>query len=145
MAFETAVAGLVLGAVGTGMSAYSQYQQSQYNAQVAENQKKAIAQARDVNRGLDKEEFDRYRARFLALQGASGFSLSGSPMEVLIDSTNRFRKDQAIKDYEARVGIQSAESQRRLFQLEGPAALTSGLTSAVGSGVTNYYLLPGNN
>lgn len=135
------VAGLVLGAIGSGVSAVSQYQQASYNAKVSANQKKAIAQARDVNRQLDQEQFEQFRARFLALNGASGFSLSGSPMASLIASTNRFKKDQAIKDYEARLGIQTAESQRRLFQMEGPAALTSGLTSAVGSGITNYYLL----
>jgi len=106
--FEIAI--ISLAAAGTGIAAYSQYQQGkaaseqaraeaawhQYNAKVAEREAEAERQATAFEIKQHKRESEQLLARQRAVVGKSGVTMEGSPLLVAEDTAEQLALERSM-------------------------------------------------
>lgn len=138
---DLGISAMVLTAVGTGVSAYSQYQQGQYNAQMAEanarNAELAAADATargDAEAAMQRMQVSRLIGRQRAAFAASGVdAASGSALDVLGDTAAFGQLDvDTIRSNAAREawGLQSQAASDRY------SARVSRRMGTIGAGAT---------
>lgn len=153
----TAAIGLI--AAGTAFSAFSQFQgaktqasaisrQSEYNAQVYEQQAAAIK----AKQKIQNYQLDRQRARtmstYVAKTAGKGLTMSGSPLAVMADAESQMLFDQAINNYnlnmERHFALTAASATRQEGAFASSAAMTQGKMGAFStllSGVSQIGLM----
>lgn len=152
MGLATVALGL-MSVVGAGISAYGsiregqdQAQASRYNADVARQQATMIEQSGALEAEDKRRQALRLTKRQTALYAASGVTLSGSPLAVMIDSAAEGELDARISEYNTKVGASQARSQAGYDEMQagmyergglykaGTTLLTAGTNIA-----TNYF------
>ncbi len=127
-------------AVGTYQQGMAQAQAAEYNAKIADRNRKAVnMQTRGEvadRRVHNRRVIGAMRAAF----GANGFEMAGSPMDVIADTTLEQSYDVEKIKYQGAMKAEGYKEQRTLFEMEAKASktaagigLASGLLSGVGS------------
>jgi len=146
-----AIAGAIAAIIGSAVSAYGAYSQSQaqaaaarYNAKLAENQSINAQNQAQVEIERRRDLYRRQKGAQLAAMGGSGIELGeGSPLLLETDSAEQAALDLArvkyegdIKStsYQSEVNIQkfAARSATRQGYISAGASLLSGAGSAAG-------------
>ena len=132
-----ATVALAITAIGAGVSTVAAIQQgayqkkvSQYNAQVLENQKISIQQKAELDVQQHRENVKRLQGAQRTAYASSGIDLSGSAMDVMMDTERRGLLDEKIIKYNAAQGISGTEAEIGLTLAEGQQAYKSGLIQA---------------
>jgi hypothetical protein len=117
---------------GTLFSGVSAYQQGEYNKKVAEQQAEATIRAAEINERKYQREYEQVAAYQRAATGAMGLGLSGSPLQVMIDSAYQYELDRGIRRYNAQIGAQQYEAEGKLAAMRGRSGLLGSLLEAGG-------------
>src|SRR3990167_5965390 len=111
--------GDILSGVGTLVEGKQQKNMAEYNAKIYEQQ----AQAERSSAALLAEQKNRLIKSQLgkqtALYGKSGVKMSGSPLEVMLDSMTNANLDLAIDKYNSDVKAHGYESSAAMSRFEG--------------------------
>jgi len=107
--------------------AAGRYQNSvqQYNAEVSRAQGLAIRTVADFEIERSKYLAERFSSKQQAGYAKAGVKSGGSPLKVMIDSATQFKLDQAIIDYNAKVGVAESGSRATKSALDGSLALSN--------------------
>lgn len=142
---------IALGAsvLGTGVSAVGAIQQGQQAAAAAEYS----AQVQEQNARIAREQGATEAARIArgverqigtigANTGASGLTMEGSPLAVLLETRKLGRLDELTAGYNAEVQARGAQAQAQQYRLAGRDAASAGYigaASALLTGATSAY------
>lgn len=144
---------------GGAYSAASQYsagkqqaqniqRQSEYNAQIYEQQAGMIMEQKKLKEYQYNREAARFRGSVIARTAGKGLNLSGSPLAILIDNETQMKYDQAIDQYNLDVSknyaLSGAEYTRQTGVQESRLARargTAGAFSTILNSATNYAIL----
>jgi hypothetical protein len=134
---------LALGAIGTGVKAFGEYQSGQSQQQAAEsNARLAEAAAGDaLSRGEEQAvrirgQTDRLIGQQRAAYGANGVDLSqGSPLDVMLGSRRVSEEDIRTTRMNATREAWGLRTQAQAFRDQGSAAANAGLFGALGTGI----------
>ncbi len=136
---------LVVGGV-QALSAISQGRQqskiAKYNAKVAENDAIAARQASDYEESRFREQTRRLISSQRAAAGASGASLEGSPLLVMLDTIEEAELDALAIRHSGTVEAARGESRAALERLKGRQARQSawiGAGAALLQGGAKYH------
>jgi uncharacterized protein YdbL (DUF1318 family) len=131
----------IAGAYSQGKAQKAAYE---YNAAVARQEATAKRRAAEI----DIERQEKYRKSYLAKQEAlyakAGVQLSGSPLEVIADTSSEFLYDQMITRYNAEIGARASISEAGYMSYMGETAYKEGLVKAgttllsTGTGIAYY-------
>lgn len=127
-AFSAASVGLqLIGQIGQG-----QQEQRIFNFNSAINQQKAelTRQAGDIQIARLRRQKKTFASKQQAAFAAAGVRLTGSPLQVLADTSAELELDIQIEDFNTRVGILNAQSGAELDIIRGQIARTSSFISA---------------
>lgn len=132
MAMTAAIGSMVVGVLGTFMSARAQSNAARYNAQVAENQATLATQAASENerrqRVLDKKNLGAIRAAY----GASGITLDGSPQDVIEESAMNAELNALTIRHGGAVTALGYQNSARLDRYRAGSAMAEGGITAAG-------------
>lgn len=132
-------------AVATGVQMAGQYMQGQqaadaaeYNAQIA-NQNATIAtqQGEAAVQQLGRQQYRQLGAA-TAAYGASGVTMEGSPTDVLAQSAAEAALDRLTTKYNYQLRALGFQQTAALDEMQAGNARTSGILSAIGTGVKGY-------
>ena len=137
MAFAVAIASVAVAAVAAGVGAYGQYaaaQQQQdvakYQGKLQQNQAAAVqAQAQSASDTL-REQDRRVMAQQRAIVGGEGLSTEGSPLMILLDSTEQAQLEQQRVKYGGSLQAAGFQNQAKLLNYEGAQYARAGYTQA---------------
>lgn len=145
-------AGLIFGlvsVVSTGFQMFTAYQEGQqqaalaeYNAEVMKQQARQEEEAAKIEALRMQKEKDRFLATQRAAYSASGFTLEGSPMEVMANTAGQFEYDIALNTYNRQLKVWQARSQAGLYGYQASAAKRAGTMGMIGAGLggaTSYF------
>ena len=125
----SAVAGIV-GGIGQMKSAKSETQVSNYNTEIytqrAETERKSQALLEYQKRKTIKSQIGTQ----VALYGKSGIKMTGSPIDVMLDSLSNAFFDLAIDKYNSEVTARSFENEARIQEYEAQQRARVGYTKA---------------
>jgi len=113
----TAVSGVVSG-IGTYMTIQSQQAMAEYNAQVARVQAEAQRRMGMLEEQKLRERARAFRGRQMALYGASGVELEGSPLLVMEDTAYKLARDAVTAKATAQFRAGLAEANARLYEMK---------------------------
>lgn len=138
---EFAVAAML---VGTGMSAYGQYQQGKeqralykQRAAVAEKEAKAVTKAAEHQEREKRKEGKRYIARQKVLFAKSGvMPKKGTPSLVMTETAKEFARDAAFIQEGGAVEVARLRSQAEIERGMGKSAYRAGLWGAGATAMT---------
>lgn len=148
------IAIIALAATGTGVAAYSQYQQGKaaedqakaeaawhaYNAKVAQREAEAEREAAEFESIQHKKQADKLLARQRVLRGASGVTVEGSPLLVMEDTAAELALEAANLRMTGQRRISQFKSQSILDISKAGAAKARGAGFAqagkIGAGAT---------
>ncbi len=136
----------VMGGIGTGLMIFgqlaqgiSQYNQYQYQADVANQQAQSIRLAAELQERRMREQAGVLRSRQIASAAGSGIiPFYGSPLEIQIESRRNVLEDIQAMWFNARTGISQAQSQAKMYEMAAPMALGGSILEA-GSSLLNIY------
>jgi hypothetical protein len=145
--------GMGLSAIGTGVSAFGQYQQGQsmqsaanYNAAVAEQQAGMIEASGELEAYKIRKQGETIKGTQRARYAASGIRTTGSAAEVLADTAASIQLDMDIARYNTQVGAMGARSQAAMSRYQGQQYAQAGrmgafttLIGGLGSMASKYY------
>ena len=139
--------------VGTGVSAYGQYQQGEYQSKVAQNN--AFVQRQLAQRALQRGEREEQRHRMQVAKvkgdqraafGASGRDISGSASDILVDTAEMgeldalmIRSNAADDAYAYEVGAVNSRAQGKLARRRGVYGAAGTLLSGGGRVGSQWY------
>jgi len=103
---------------------------AEFNAAVSRANQTAIRAAADLEIEAQKKAEKRFHGAQVAGYAKAGVKLTGSPAEVLIDTATEFKKQQAITDYNAKIGMMQAGSQAQAYDIMGTLAKSEASTKA---------------
>lgn len=134
----TAVAGVVIGLIGTGVSAYgavssadAQQDAANYNAKLEQNNADAAAQQAKFDAQQISDRTRRNVAQQRAAMAASGFDANTGTFADITQSTKQSGElDRLARIYQGRLGVSRSESQSVLDVMNGQNAHTAGMISA---------------
>jgi len=136
---------LAVSAISTGFQMFSAYQQGQqeaaiagYNAEVMKQQARQEEEAAKVEAIRMQHEKDRFLATQRAAYSASGFTLEGSPMEVMANTAGQFEYDIALNTYSRQLRAWQSRSQAGLYKYQASAAKKAGTMGMIGVGLTGF-------
>ena len=142
MAMAVGLIGAVVSGIGSFMQMQAQAQAAEYNAEVAERNRRAIT-AQTQNDINDKRVHDRrVLASIRAGYSQNGFELAGSPMDVLSDTIFEQEYDVAKLEFAGKMKAEGYREQATLYEMEADAASTAsvfGLATGLLSGIGNAY------
>jgi len=135
MGLEAAVLGMtvisgIMQAMGSIQKGSSMQRAEEYNATVARQQAAAIRTSADLDIYRQKREARAMKSKQEALYSKAGVQLSGSPLEVMVDTAANYNLDQMITDYNAKVGISRAENEAQYDTYLGQTYANEGLAKA---------------
>jgi predicted lipid-binding transport protein (Tim44 family) len=131
-------AGMGLMTMATLASGVSQYQQGKYNAQVAEQQATAAERANQINEDARLRELKTLQGYQRAATGAAGYAMTGSPLEVMIDSTYQYELDRGLRRYNTDVEAQQMRARGRLAKQQGRMGLVGSILESGGQAFDLY-------
>lgn len=102
----------------------------EFNAAVARANAEAIRASADIDIERQKAGAKRVKSTQIAGYAKAGVKLTGSPLEVMIDSAQQAKLDIAITDYNAKVGIMQAQSQAKGFDKSAQISKSMAETSS---------------
>jgi len=144
---------LTMGVVGAGISAYGAYSEGQdaaeasrYNAEIS-RQEATLAEASGA---LDASRQRKQVSRLIGTQKAgyagAGVELTGSPLDVMINTANEGELDAQIIEYNAKVRSMGAMSQANydeklagIYERSGVFKAGSTLLTSASNIGTNYF------
>lgn len=132
-----AVAGGVIGGIGSILAGQSTSKTLQYNAQIQENNANAALTSASLN--ADKQELQAQRVigQAKANYGASGVSAtSGSVLNVIAASAGNAELDRQNTLYGGQVKATNYENQASLDSFEADQTMKGAWTSAIGGVIT---------
>jgi hypothetical protein len=91
----------------------------EYNAAVARANAIAIRSIADFDIERQKKAATTYTSGQVAGYSKAGVKLSGSAIDVMIESAQQAKLDIAITDYNAKIGIAQMKSQEQQFNISG--------------------------
>jgi hypothetical protein len=122
--------GGVVSAVGAMQQGKAAQQQAEYNAKVAENN--AIMARQQA--GAEQSKIARNTRMRIGAQraayGASGFTVQGSPLDVLGETAALGKYDELVANYNGEVRARGLQAQAQQYRLEGQAARQAGRIGA---------------
>jgi hypothetical protein len=117
--------GAVVGAVGALAQGAAAQSAAEFNADMAEqDRRRAVATAQIAEEDARRDNVRRL-STMRANLGASGLELSGSPLEVLADTTNEMALDERRIMDEGRVRSRDLKIKSEGYRMEGRAARTA--------------------
>jgi hypothetical protein len=133
-----AIAGAIAAIIGSAVSAYGAYSQSQaqaaaarYNAKLDENQAINAQNQAQVEMERRRELYKRQKGTQLALMGGSGIELGeGSPLLLEADSAEQAALDLARVRYEGQIKSTSYQSEANIQRFSARTATRQGYVSA---------------
>lgn len=125
--------------LGSGVSAWGAIQEGKQQQQANEYNAELTLQAGEIDvANLEKEE-ENLSSTQKAAYAKAGVTLSGSPLEVMLQSATNFEMDKATAKY-------NAESKANMLRYEGKVAKASGKFNAakilMGSAVNTAGSIP---
>lgn len=146
-----ATAALIVGAIGTAVSAYGAYEQSQatanaekFNAQVQSNNEAAALAQGQLQAKQDARNAALAAGTIEANQGASGGRMDGSALDVLGDVSTQWNlQQQSDKENAALKGMgyaNSATADNFAASQQSPYLSAASALTAGGSSTLNNYL-----
>lgn len=124
------VVGGFVSAAGAMQQGKAAQQQAEYNAKVAENN--AIMARQQA--GAEQNRIGRDTRRRIGAQraayGASGFTVQGSPLDVLGETAALGKYDELVAGYNGEVKARGLVAQAQQYRLEGRAARQAGKIGA---------------
>lgn len=103
---------------------------SEYNAAVSRANAAAIRSAADIEIERQKKTAKAFKSGQMAGYASAGVKLTGSPLNVMIDTATEFAMDRAITDYNANIGVMQAQSQGTGFDISGKISKNQAETKA---------------
>lgn len=152
MPFTAIAAGVGLGisAIGTGASVYSQIQQgetqariAEYNAQVQKNEADRLDMERRENLKRQRERNRRMVERQRGIIAKSGFEEEGGALSALADSAALLELEALDADRAARIRSNNLNQQVGLTLLQGQSLQSASNLSAAASGISGAGRLAG--
>lgn len=123
---------------GAGISAYGALQQSkleqqgyEYNAALADLQAKEAVQAGEITQEEITSQEDYLKGEQEAAYAKSGVTMSGSPLDVMLQSATNFEFDKSIERYNTAVQVSRDQSQAQLDRFYGKQARSAGKVKAL--------------
>jgi hypothetical protein len=130
MAMALGLIGGVVSAIGSLAQAGAVQASAEYNAKVAERNRRAVLAQTD-NEIVDQQiKHRRVLGQIRAAYGENGFEMSGSPLDVVADTTLEQSFDIAKLKYQGRMKAEGYTEQATLSRMEGKAAGTAGYIGA---------------
>jgi len=130
MAMVLGIAGGVISAMGAIQAANAQAASAQYNAKVAESNRRAALRQTQVAVEDKQAENRRQLGSIRAAYGASGLMLDGSPLDVLEDTAQEQAFDVAKIRYKGKMQAEGYSEQAALYRLEAKSAKRAGWIGA---------------
>lgn len=124
--------GMLLAALGIaqGISSitqgYAQSSEAKYNAKVKEKQAELIGTAQEIEAQQYGRQMNRAMSTSVARTGKSGFTMSGSPMAVLLDTQSQMEMDKAIGQYNLEIQKSFALSEASMYKAKAKNYRTQG-------------------
>lgn len=103
---------------------------AEFNAAVARANAEAIRATTDLDIERMKKQIRSLRGRQVTGYAKAGVKLEGSPLLVMIDSTQEAKLDIAITDYNAKIGLRQTESQAKGYERAGQVTKTEAAAKA---------------
>jgi len=138
--------------IGAGNAqAKSIQRQSEYNAQIYEQQGQMIMEKKKISDYQFHRDAARARGGIIAQTASKGFNMGGSPLAILIDNESQMQFDKAIGDYNLDIEANYARSGATYFRETGAAqsrlarfsgysgAFSSMLNTGAQIGMLNLY------
>lgn len=126
-----AIAGAMLSAVGTFVSAQDQADMSEYNAAVAQQNAELATQKAAYDEKLHNQEVRRFLASQRALYGKSGVVADeGSPLLVMDETVKKGAMDALAIRYGGQLESLRAKSAANLYNMQADNIRTAGAISA---------------
>ena len=130
MAMIAGVIGGVFSAIGAIQQAQATAAAANYNAKVAERNRRAVLAQTD-NEVVDQQIKNRRMIGTIrASYGANGFEMTGTPLDVIADTTLEQSLDVAKIKYKGRMKAEGYTEEATLFRMEAKAASTAGFIGA---------------
>lgn len=102
----------------------------EFNAAVARANAEAIRASADLDIERQKKAATRFQSSQIAGYSKAGVKLTGSPLEVMIDSAMEAKLDIAITDYNAKIGVMQAQSQAKGYDKSAEIAKSNAEASS---------------
>lgn len=133
MAMALSLVGGIVSAVGSLAQANAQANAAKFNAQVAKQNRDATLEQTTNEIQDQRSKNRRMLGAMRAAYGANGLEMSGSPLDVVSDTTTEMEYDVAKMKYIGRVKAVGYANQAKLYEAEADAARTSGIIGAASS------------
>jgi len=136
--------GAAVKSIGQLQQGASEEATAKYNSRVAQLQATQVRRASEFEIQKLKREKSQHLARQRVVTAKSGLELSGSPLEVLIDSATQFELDIAREKYNTMSQISSLQFESDYQKRMGKAKLQSSYLAAGGTlltGASDIYSL----
>ncbi len=125
-----AMASMAIMGAGAAFSAYSSIkagkqesrairQQSEYNAQMYEQQASMITQKQKIQDYQSRRQIAHMRSTMVSQTAGKGLQLSGSPLAVMADTESQMLFDKAIQDYNLKIERNYAMSKAKQTRYAG--------------------------
>lgn len=124
-----AIGGLVSG-FGQMQSAGAETQMGEYNAQVYEQNAQATRQSAALNASQKRKSAEKVISSQTAIYAHSGIKMSGSPLEVMLDSYANSEMDIAIDNYNSEVQARGYENKAGVARYEAAQKARVGYAQA---------------
>ncbi len=130
MAMAIGIIGGVISAIGSLQQANAQAASAEYNAKVAERNKRAVKNQTESEIEDRQVEHRRQLGSMRASYGASGLQMEGSPLDVLEDTATEQAFDISKIRYQGAMKAEGYSEQAALYKLEAKSAKTAGWIGA---------------
>lgn len=103
-----------------------------YNAQMADQNAVAAQQQAEASAAIQKEQSRKAIGASVAAYGGSGFTVEGTPLDILANSASTAERDRQNILYKGQLQAAGYQSQAELDRASASNAETSGYMSAAG-------------
>ena len=122
------VATQMFGAITEGMSTQKAYNR---NASIYDEQGNALMANLPITQHRLKREYNQVSGAQQAMYAKAGVKMSGSPLEVALDSAKEYELDKAITDYNYKLQQNKLKNQANMERYYGKVAKRQGITKAI--------------
>lgn len=130
MAMALGILGGVVSAVGSLASASAQANAAKFNAAVARDNRLAVLDQTSAEVEDKRKKNRQLLGAMRAAYGANGLEMSGSPLDVVSDTTAEMEYDVAKMRYVGKMKAVGYANQAKLFDMEAKSAKTAGFIGA---------------
>lgn len=133
MSMVLGLAGGIIGAIGQISSANAQSQADTYNANLAARNAQISGQDAARSASDKRRETQQRLGMVVAATGANGFTMSGSPLDVLEQTASNGELDAMTIQYMGKNTSDAYRSEAGLYRSSAANALTTGYFNAAGT------------